>query len=132
MGARPLKRAIDNISLRRSRHHRGKAVSRRRAVSLRAQRRRGHSGRFVDPDADVAAADQRRLLRLPSRRARLDDSRTGRNAGRIHALQAEYDGIERTLASGEWENLKESLSGDMSSADFWHVRIASTRWRASL
>ena len=86
MGARPLKRAIDQylvaplaaIIVK-------KAISRRRAVSLRAQRWKGHSGRIRRlgrghcGGRSVAVGCTRRLAS-----ACLDDSRTGRNAGRIH------------------------------------------------
>jgi ATP-dependent Clp protease ATP-binding subunit ClpC len=67
------------------RHHRREAIPGRRTVPLRAQRRRGHSGRIRRPGCgrcgggSVAVGCTRRLAR-----ARLDDPHTGRNAGRIH------------------------------------------------
>jgi ATP-dependent Clp protease ATP-binding subunit ClpC len=35
-------------------------------------------------------------------------------------LQDEYDNIDRTLQSGEWNSLKDELSEEMSSGDFWN------------
>jgi ATP-dependent Clp protease ATP-binding subunit ClpC len=80
----------------------------------------GIQAEFVDPDADVAAADQSSPV-APAASPALASmilAPEGTQA-EFTALQAEYDGIERTLASNEWENLKESLSSEMSSADFW-------------
>jgi hypothetical protein len=35
-------------------------------------------------------------------------------------LQDEYDNIDRTLQSGEWNGLKDELSEEMSAGDFWN------------
>ena len=40
----------------------------------------------------------------------------------FQALKAEYQDIERTLQSAEWEELKDRLTDEMSSADFWTRR----------
>ncbi len=70
------------------RHHRGKAISRRRAVSLRAQRRRGHPGRIRRSGRGWGRL---RIARLPARPPSLPHLATPRrghpgaagNAGRI-------------------------------------------------
>jgi ATP-dependent Clp protease ATP-binding subunit ClpC len=121
MGARPLKRAIDQYLVAplaaiivEKRFPEGEQF-----LFVRSDGE-GIQAEFVDPDADVAAADQSPAV-VPAVSPVLASmilTPEGTQA-EFTALQAEYDGIARTLASGEWENLKESLSGDMSSADFW-------------
>jgi ATP-dependent Clp protease ATP-binding subunit ClpC len=37
----------------------------------------------------------------------------------FQALQTEYEAIERTLASAEWDELKEKLTDEMAATDFW-------------
>ena len=121
MGARPLKRAIDQYLVAplaaiivEKRFPEGEQF-----LFVRSDGE-GIQAEFVDPDADVAAADQSPSVApaVSPALASMILAPEGTQA-EFTALQAEYDGIERTLASGEWENLKESLSGDMSSADFW-------------
>ena len=136
MGARPLKRAIDQYLVAplaaiivEKRFPEGEQF-----LFVRSDGE-GIQAEFVDPDADVAAADQcavRRARRLA--RARLGDPRAGRerrpNSRRCKPNMTASSGRSQ---SGEWEELKDSLS-----ATKWrrpisgHVRIASTRWRASL
>jgi ATP-dependent Clp protease ATP-binding subunit ClpC len=121
MGARPLKRAIDQYLVAplaaiivEKRFPEGEQF-----LFVRSDGE-GIQAEFVDPDADVAAADQAPSV-VPTVSPALASmilTPEGTQA-EFTALQAEYDGIERTLASGEWENLKESLSGEMSSVDFW-------------
>ena len=121
MGARPLKRAIDQYLVAplaaiivEKRFPEGEQF-----LFVRSDGE-GIEAEFVDPDADVAAADQSPAV-APAVSPALASMILGPEGTQAEfaALQAEYDGIARTLASGEWENLKESLSGDMSSADFW-------------
>jgi len=121
MGARPLKRAIDQYLVAplaaiivEKRFPEGEQF-----LFVRSDGE-GIQAEFVDPDADVVAADQPPPVApaVSPALASMILAPEGTLA-EFTALQAEYDGIERTLASGEWENLKESLSGDMSSADFW-------------
>jgi ATP-dependent Clp protease ATP-binding subunit ClpC len=121
MGARPLKRAIDQYLVAplaaiivEKRFPEGEQF-----LFVRSDGE-GIQAEFVDPDADVAAAEQSPSVApaVSPALASMILVPEGTQA-EFTALQAEYDGIARTLASGEWENLKESLSGDMSSADFW-------------
>ena len=121
MGARPLKRAIDQYLVAplaaiivEKRFPEGEQF-----LFVRSDGE-GIQAEFVDPDADVVAPDQSPSITpaVSPALASMILAPEGTQA-EFTALQAEYDGIERTLASGEWENLKESLSGDMSSADFW-------------
>ena len=113
MGARPLKRAIDQYLVAPlAAHHRGKAVSRRRAVSVRAQRRRGHSGRIRRSGRGCGGGGSSRRPLAPAVSPALASmilAPEGTQA-EFTALQAEYDGIERTLASAEWEELKEQAA----------------------
>jgi ATP-dependent Clp protease ATP-binding subunit ClpC len=121
MGARPLKRAIDQYLVAplaaiivEKRFPEGEQF-----LFVRSDGE-GIQAEFVDPDADVVAADQSPSVTSAVSPALASMILTPEGTQvEFTALQAEYDGIARTLASGEWENLKESLSGDMSSADFW-------------
>jgi ATP-dependent Clp protease ATP-binding subunit ClpC len=121
MGARPLKRAIDQYLVAplaaiivEKRFPEGEQF-----LFVRSDGE-GIQAEFVDPDADVAAAEQ-----LPSLAPSVSPALASMilapegTQAEFTALQAEYDGLARTLASAEWETLKESLSGAMSSADFW-------------
>jgi ATP-dependent Clp protease ATP-binding subunit ClpC len=121
MGARPLKRAIDQYLVAplaaiivEKRFPEGEQF-----LFVRSDGE-GIQAEFVDPDADVAAADQSAAVApaVSPALASIILAPEGTQA-EFAALQAEYDGIVRRLASDEWENLKESLSGEMSSADFW-------------
>jgi ATP-dependent Clp protease ATP-binding subunit ClpC len=121
MGARPLKRAIDQYLVAplaaiivEKRFPEGEQFLFVRSDGAAIQ------AEFVDPDADVAAAAQSAAVApaVSPALASIILAPEGTQA-EFTALQAEYDGIARTLASDEWENLKESLSGEMSSTDFW-------------
>ncbi len=119
MGARPLKRAIDQYLVAplaaiivEKRFPEGEQF-----LFVRSDGE-GIQAEFVDPDADVVAADQSVAPAVSPALASIILAPEGTQT-EFTALQAEYDGIAQTLASGEWENLKESLSGEMSSADFW-------------
>jgi ATP-dependent Clp protease ATP-binding subunit ClpC len=121
MGARPLKRAIDQYLVAplaaiivEKRFPEGEQF-----LFVRSDGE-GIQAEFVDPDADVAAPDQSSSVApaVSPALASMVLAPEGTQA-EFTALQAEYDGIERTLESGEWENLKESLSGEMSLVDFW-------------
>ncbi|HWX83097.1 MAG TPA: AAA family ATPase [Xanthobacteraceae bacterium] len=121
MGARPLKRAIDQYLVAplaaiivEKRFPEGEQF-----LFVRSDGE-GIQAEFVDPDADVAAADQSAAVApaVSPALASIILAPEGTQA-EFAALQAEYDGIARRLASDEWENLKESLLSEMSSADFW-------------
>jgi ATP-dependent Clp protease ATP-binding subunit ClpC len=121
MGARPLKRAIDQYLVAplaaiivEKRFPEGEQF-----LFVRSDGE-GIQAEFVDPDADVVAAEQSPSVApaVSPALASMILAPEGTQA-EFTALHAEYDSIARTLASGDWENLKESLSSEMSSADFW-------------
>lgn len=124
MGARPLKRAIDHYVVAP-------------LASLIVERRfpegeqflfvrsdgTGVQAEFVDPDADVAAADEMAggasaAPVAPSALASVILAPKG-SRSEFLALQAEYGDIERTLQGAEWSELKDRLTDEMSLSDFW-------------
>jgi ATP-dependent Clp protease ATP-binding subunit ClpC len=124
MGARPLKRAIDQY-----------VVAPLAAIIVEKRFPEGEQFlfvrsdgnaiqvEFVDPDADAAAAEES-LTAAPSGPAAppaLISAILTPNGSRteFQMLQAEFDDIGRTLDGAEWNGLKEKLSDDMSAADFW-------------
>jgi ATP-dependent Clp protease ATP-binding subunit ClpC len=125
MGARPLKRAIDQY-----------VVAPLAAIIVEKRFPEGEQflfvrsdgnaiqAEFVDPDADVATAEESLAAApagpaAPSALASAILAPKGTRA-EFHMLQDEYEDIERTLQSGEWNSLKDTLSEDMSVADFWN------------
>jgi ATP-dependent Clp protease ATP-binding subunit ClpC len=125
MGARPLKRAIDQYVVAplaeiivEKRFPEGEQFLFVRSDGNAVQ------VEFVDPDADVAKPDQADAGVAPVSAASsvLADiilAPQGTPA-EYDVLQAEYADIEKTLASAEWEELKNKLAEDMASADFWN------------
>jgi ATP-dependent Clp protease ATP-binding subunit ClpC len=124
MGARPLKRAIDQY-----------VVAPLAAIIVEKRFPEGEQFlfvrsdgnaiqvEFVDPDADVAAADEHEAAApaapaAPSALASAILAPTGSRT-EFQLLEREYDDIGRTLDSAEWNGLKEKLSEEMSAADFW-------------
>jgi ATP-dependent Clp protease ATP-binding subunit ClpC len=71
---------------------------------------------FVDPDGaapgDDAVADS--LRGLPG----MVLAPEGTN-GEVHALEVEYAGLAGAMTSADWDELKFSLSQEMSAPDFW-------------
>jgi ATP-dependent Clp protease ATP-binding subunit ClpC len=124
MGARPLKRAIDQyvvaplaalIVERRFPEGEQFLFVRSDGEAIQAE--------FVDPDADAGDADEvlagvPAAPAEPSAIAQLILAPKGTPA-EFHALQARYQEIERTLQSAEWNDLKDKLSEEMSAPDFW-------------
>ena len=123
MGARPLKRAIDQY-----------VVAPLAAIIVEKRfpegeqflfvRSDGNSIQveFVDPDADVAAEEG--LVVAPAGPAAppaLASAILAPTGTRVEfqMLQGEFDDIGRTLDSAEWNGLKEELAEEMSAADFW-------------
>ncbi len=122
MGARPLKRAIDQYVIAPLA---GTIVERRfpegeQFVFFRSD---GHSiqAEFVDPDADdvpeetatdIAPAVHRR--NLPS----IILSPEGTTA-ELEAVSAQSERLSEALASAHWDELKRRLSEQMSSEEFW-------------
>jgi ATP-dependent Clp protease ATP-binding subunit ClpC len=124
MGARPLKRAIDQYVVAplaaiivEKRFPEGEQF-----LFVRSDGN-GIQVEFVDPDADVAAADEALAAPAPP------DAQTTLAAvilapkgtgAEFQALQTEYDAIALTLQSVEWQALRDTLTDDMAAADFWN------------
>ncbi len=125
MGARPLKRAIDQYVVAplaaiivEKRFPEGEQFLFVRSDGA------GIKAEFVDPDADVAAADEDLPAApagpvAPSALASAILAPKGTRA-EFETLQAEYEDVERTLQSAEWEGLKEKLAEEIAAADFWN------------
>ncbi len=124
MGARPLKRAIDQY-----------VVAPLAAIIVEKRFPEGEQFlfvrsdgnaiqvEFVDPDADVTAAEEDEAAApaapaTPSALASAILAPTGTRA-EFQMLEGEYDDVGRTLNSAEWNGLKEKLIEEMSAADFW-------------
>jgi ATP-dependent Clp protease ATP-binding subunit ClpC len=125
MGARPLKRAIDQY-----------LVAPLAAIIVEKRfpegeqflfvRSDGNAIRveFVDPDADLATAEETAVATPvgPAAASALASAVLAPSGTRaeFQLLQNEYDDIERVLSSSEWNGLKDELSEQMSAANFWH------------
>ena len=124
MGARPLKRAIDQY-----------VVAPLAAIIVEKRFPEGEQFlfvrsdgnaiqvEFVDPDAE-APADRNTFagpvkLGAPASLAAAVLTPTGSRA-EFQMLQDEYADIERALQSAEWTGLKDSLTEEMSTAEFWN------------
>ena len=125
MGARPLKRAIDQYVVAplasiivEKRFPEGEQF-----LFVRSDGE-GIQAEFVDPDADVAALGE------PHSTGPAEPASSPALASVILAprgtraefqmLQNGLDDIERTLVSDEWLELKQRLTDDMASGDFWN------------
>jgi ATP-dependent Clp protease ATP-binding subunit ClpC len=125
MGARPLKRAIDQYVVAplaaiivEKRFPEGDQF-----LFVRSDGE-GIQAEFVDPDADMAVAANAMLPSLPAEAASSPALAAIILApqGTPHeydTLQRDYAEIEQTLQSVEWETLKQGLADEMASADFW-------------
>jgi ATP-dependent Clp protease ATP-binding subunit ClpC len=122
MGARPLKRAIDQY-----------VVAPLAAIIVEKRFPEGDQflfvrsdgeaiqAEFVDPDADTADRASVGVAAGPASSSALADiilSPQG-TPDEHQALEAEYAHIERQLGSDDWEDLKSKLSEEMASAEFW-------------
>lgn len=122
MGARPLKRAIDQYVIAPLA---ATIVERRfpegdQFVFVRSDGR-AIQAEFVDPDSDAAATTPagdgdtpERLLALPA----MILAPTGAPA-ELKTLHAEYAALAQILGSVEWEELKARCADNMAAADFW-------------
>ena len=120
MGARPLKRAIDQYLIAPLA---ATIVERRfpegdQFVFIRSDGRAIQVD-FVDPDSGVAgtpppAVATERQATLPEMILAPEGSQT-----ELTALQKEYAGVAETLASARWEDLKDRLSETMAATNFW-------------
>jgi ATP-dependent Clp protease ATP-binding subunit ClpC len=122
MGARPLKRAIEQYVIAPLA---ATIVERRfpegdQFVFFRSD---GHAiqAEFVDPDGDAPVAGPPPDVEPSERPATLASMMLGPrgSAAEFAALNAEAQGIEQTLASPHWEKLKLHLVGEMTAPDFW-------------
>src|SRR5262249_49171795 len=118
MGARPLKRAIDQYVIAPLA---ATIVERRfpegdQFVFVRSDGR-AIQAEFVDPDSETGfdgaepADDAPGLLAIVLKP-------TG-SAAELAALATEFQSIEQSLASAEWEALRAGLLRQISAADFW-------------
>src|SRR5262249_3644430 len=118
MGARPLKRAIEQYVIAPLA---ATIVERRfpegdQFVFFRSDGR-AIQAEFVDPDADDeagAASAGGATPALPSMILTPEGT-----AAEFETLTDKANGIARALASPEWESLKHGLAHEMSSVDFW-------------
>ncbi len=119
MGARPLKRAIEQYVIAPLA---ATIVERRfpegdQFVFFRSDGR-AIQAEFVDPDADEAdAAPAAAGGKAPTLAAMILTPEG--SAAEFDALTDKASGIARSLSSPEWESLKHGLSQEMSSVDFW-------------
>jgi ATP-dependent Clp protease ATP-binding subunit ClpC len=120
MGARPLKRAIEQYviaplaaTIVEWRFPEGEQF-----VFFRSNGR-AIQAEFVDPDSEPAPPaspqpDGGPPVSLPSMILAARGS-----AEEFDSLMSEANGVEQALAAPDWEALKQSLSGEMSDTDFW-------------
>jgi ATP-dependent Clp protease ATP-binding subunit ClpC len=120
MGARPLKRAIEQYVIAPLA---ATIVERRfpegdQFVFFRSDGR-AIQAEFVDPDSDAgpAAAPTEAGGRAPTLASMILAPRG--TAAEFSALAAAAAGIKQTLASPQWERLKRELSNEMIAPDFW-------------
>ena len=121
MGARPLKRAIDQY-----------VVAPLAAIIVEKRFPEGEQflfvrsdgnaiqAEFVDPDAELPADDVavEPGVAAPSSLAAVVLTPSGSRA-EYQMLQNEYAGVEHALQSAEWMGLKDNLAADMATAEFW-------------
>ncbi len=123
MGARPLKRAIDQYVVAplaaiivEKRFPEGEQF-----LFVRSDGN-GIQAEFVDPDAEPQADGEAFAaepgVAAPSSLAAVVLAPGGSRA-EYQMLQDEYADIERTLQSAEWIGLKDDLAADMATAEFW-------------
>lgn len=121
MGARPLKRAIEQYLVAPL----AAAIVEQRLpegdqfVFVRSDGR-AIQAEFVDPDNDAFQSTSA-VEPLPAKPLALPAmilAPSGTEA-EVAALDSEYTGVEQTLASDAWAELKASLSDKMLASDFW-------------
>ena len=123
MGARPLKRAIDQYVVAplaaiivERRFPEGEQF-----LFVRSDGN-GIQAEFVDPDAEPPA-DGEAFVEAPSAAAPPSLAAVvlapGGSRAEFQMLQDEYADIERVQQSAEWAGLKDDLAEDMATANFW-------------
>jgi ATP-dependent Clp protease ATP-binding subunit ClpC len=120
MGARPLKRAIDQYLVAplaamivEKRFPEGDQF-----LFVRSDGE-GIQVEFVDPDADepIAASAVERTNHSALAAAILAPQGTPEE---FQMLDAEFETVQQRFGEADWSDLKERLTAEMSSADFWH------------
>jgi ATP-dependent Clp protease ATP-binding subunit ClpC len=122
MGARPLKRAIDQYLIAPLA---ATIVERRfpegdQFVYVRSDGR-AIQAEFVDPDGDTPPNSAMPKTGTAERSLALAEmilAATGSEA-EVEALAREHAGVEQTLASPQWDDLKAGLTDKMAVPDFW-------------
>jgi len=122
MGARPLKRAIDQYLIAPLA---ATIVERRfpegdQFVFVRSDGR-AIQAEFVDPNSDTPSNVASAPPRAPAKPPALPEmilAPSGSEA-ELAALRTEYAGVEQSLASDLWEDTKAGLSDSMRAPDFW-------------
>jgi ATP-dependent Clp protease ATP-binding subunit ClpC len=122
MGARPLKRAIDQYLIAPLA---ATIVERRfpegdQFVFIRSDGR-AIQVEFVDPNSGAAGNPLPAVKSATQRAPTLPEMILGPEGSEteLRALQSEYAGVVETLVSTRWEDLKASLADQMTTADFW-------------
>jgi ATP-dependent Clp protease ATP-binding subunit ClpC len=118
MGARPLKRAIDQYVIAPLA---ATIVERRfpegdQFVFVRSDGQ-AIQAEFVDPDSDAGFDGAEPVDGAPGLLAIV--LKPTANAGELATLAAELQGIDEAIASVEWESLRADLLKNMSATDFW-------------
>ena len=123
MGARPLKRAIEQYVIaplaativeRRFPEGEQFVFVRSDGQAIQAE--------FVDPDSDVAAGRGAPSLEARGAPASLvrDDPGAGGSAAEFEGSRPRRTASSRRSPSPDWEELKRRLSDEMNAAEFWH------------
>ncbi len=121
MGARPLKRAIDQYLVAplaaiivEKRFPEGEQF-----LFVRSDGN-GIQAEFVDPDADTANVGLNAGSEPPSKSELASVILAPKGTREeFQRLQADYDDVAHTLQSPEWDALKDKLNAAMAAADFW-------------
>jgi ATP-dependent Clp protease ATP-binding subunit ClpC len=123
MGARPLKRAIDQYVVAplaaiivEKRFPEGEQFLFVRSDGA------GIQAEFVDPDVDLTPAGADEIApAVPASQSAVASAILAPQGTptEFHVLESEYEAIQRTLHSAEWNELKDKLTDEMSSSDFW-------------
>jgi len=122
MGARPLKRAIDQYVVAPLA---AMIVEKRfpagdQFLFVRSDGE-GIQVEFVDPDADAISEPAAPVAGPIAHSAIASAILTPRGTpDEFQMLEAECESVERRLGAAEWGDLKDLLTGEMSSPDFWN------------
>lgn len=121
MGARPLKRAIDQhvVAPLAAIIVEGRFPEGEQFVFMRSDGQAIQVD-FVDPDADASGRPESSdAVSAPAPPLAAMILTPAGTAAEAQALDGEYAAIEQALSAAEWEELKARLTADMSAAGFW-------------